>query len=339
MKSVLLALIINNLIKYSITQSSNLFGCLITQPECPNSNISFYLYTRETQDNPMRLDLNEPTSVKNAKYAQHQPLIIIIHGYTGDKDYSPNSHLRPAYFQRGEFNIISVDYNELAKYPCYFSAVTNTRTVANCTAQLIDFIIDNEIFNIESIHVIGFSLGAQTAGLIANYLKSDRKLKRITGLDPAKPLFIRVGNEGRLDQSDAEFVDIIHTDVFDRGLLVPTGHADFFVNGGFNQPGCLQQTEMSASSCNHDRAPAYYAESINSDIGFWGYQCAHWYFYVLGLCNGDEYTSKAEMGFNTNNTVRGIYFLQVNSEPPYAQGKNHSNHDASLDGTNENSDF
>jgi hypothetical protein len=66
---------------------------------------------------------------------------------------------------------------------------------------------------------------------------------------------------------------MIHTDVLDRGLLVPTGHADFYVNGGFNQPGCADQTEMSPGSCNHDRAPVYYAESINSDVGFWGYQC------------------------------------------------------------------
>lgn len=77
--------------------------------------------------------------------------------------------------------------------------------------------------------------------------------------------------------------------MFDRGLLVPTGHVDFYVNGlncsiidlslinffpgGHSQPGCYSQTEMSPGSCNHDRAPQYYAESINSDVGFWGYRC------------------------------------------------------------------
>ena len=43
--------------------------------------------------------------------------------------------------------------------------------------------------------------------MIANYMKNDRKLIRITGLDPAKPLFVGVGPESRLDEGDAEFVE------------------------------------------------------------------------------------------------------------------------------------
>jgi pimeloyl-ACP methyl ester carboxylesterase len=207
MQSLNFLLILVYFVVSSSSQSLNIFGCTLTRPECPNANITFFLYTRETQDNPVQLDLSDPKSVINAKYAKDQPLIILIHGYTGDKDYSPNSHVRPAYFERGEFNVISVDYKELAKYPCYYTAVANVGTVGNCTAQLIDFMLDHRIFDIDAIHVIGFSLGAQTAGLMVNYLSGERKLKRITGLDPAKPLFIRVGNDGRLDESDADFVE------------------------------------------------------------------------------------------------------------------------------------
>jgi Lipase len=49
--------------------------------------------------------------------------------------------------------------------------------------------------------------GAQGAGMVANYLKPGRKLKRITGLDPAKPLFVRAGIDGRIDENDADFVE------------------------------------------------------------------------------------------------------------------------------------
>lgn len=59
-----------------------------------------------------------------------------------------------------------------------------------------------------------------------------------TGLDPAKPLFVFAKNDRRLGKDDAEFVDVIHTDVMQRGVLAPAGHADFYVNGGFDQPGC-----------------------------------------------------------------------------------------------------
>jgi hypothetical protein len=61
--------------------------------------------------------------------------------------------------------------------------------------------------------VIDFELsGAQTAGMIANFMKPSSKLKRITGLDPAKPLFVRVDLSGRLDEGDAEFVEYSFSD-------------------------------------------------------------------------------------------------------------------------------
>ena len=61
------------------------------------------------------------------------------------------------------------------------------------------------------------------------------------GLDPAFPCFEKAGADRILDSSDADFVDIIHTNA---GLLVQkrlgfpfaTGHADFWPNGGSTQP-------------------------------------------------------------------------------------------------------
>lgn len=149
------------ILRISQGQSLGFFGCVTTKPECPNENVTFYFYTRETAENPKLLSLNEPESFNSANFIADRPLIILIHGYTGDHDYSPNSHIRPAFFERDEFNIVSIDYKTLAKYPCYLSAVRNIQTVSNCTAQFIDYIIDNDIFNVDSIHVIGFSLGAQ----------------------------------------------------------------------------------------------------------------------------------------------------------------------------------
>lgn len=63
----------------------------------------------------------------------------------------------------------------------------------------------------------------------------------ILGLDPAKPFFqLLTGNNGRLDASDAEFVDIIHTCGGALGFSASLGTADFFPNGGTpSQPGCF----------------------------------------------------------------------------------------------------
>ena len=103
---------------------------------------------------------------------------------------------------------------------------------------------------------------------------------RITGLDPAGPLFkstifYSVGPEDRLDKSDAQFVDVIHSagkwfgnDAIQvmklvTGQLTNTvmfvmqqclqGHVDFFPNGGRSpRPGC-EERDFLDLSCSHFR--------------------------------------------------------------------------------------
>ena len=63
------------------------------------------------------------------------------------------------------------------------------------------------------------------------------------GLDPASPLYELpsgvVDSEFRLDPTDAQFVDVIHTSGTAFGFLAAIGHVDFYPNSGkFPQPGC-----------------------------------------------------------------------------------------------------
>lgn len=71
------------------------------------------------------------------------------------------------------------------------------------------------------------------------------------GLDPAGPFFSLNDTETRLDTTDADFVDIIHTNsgtLVDNELsfLPPIGHIDFYPNGGQFQPGCNANNVESA---------------------------------------------------------------------------------------------
>ena len=68
-------------------------------------------------------------------------------------------------------------------------------------------------------------------------------MARISGLDPAGPLFSGKKSPVRLDKDDAKFVDVIHSNTeialgMGLGTNEESGHIDFYVNGGQSQPGC-----------------------------------------------------------------------------------------------------
>ena len=70
--------------------------------------------------------------------------------------------------------------------------------------QLVDFIVNQTGAAVSSFHLVGHSLAGST--LTAG------RISRITGPDPAGPFYFLNNTESRLDPTDAEFVDIIHTD-------------------------------------------------------------------------------------------------------------------------------
>ncbi|KAH8271749.1 hypothetical protein KR044_003999, partial [Drosophila immigrans] len=282
--------------------------------ECPNENITFWLYSNTTRDAPVKL---KPLDLNPWDFQPPRPLKILLHGYTGHRDFAPNDHIRPVLLDNADVYVISIDYGPLVRSPCYTQAVQNLPLVSRCLAQLINNLVSKGIVQNDQIHIIGFSLGGQLAGQTANHLT--RKLKRITGLDPAKPLFILGSDNRRLDAGDAEFVDVIHTDTLGRGMLRPMGHVDFYPNFGPLQPGCIEENPDDPGSCNHERAPRFYGASINSTQGFWGRQCSSWLIYLFGLCS--TRAPQALMGYHVDEKERGVYFLKTDSEPPYALGK------------------
>lgn len=157
-------------------------------------------FLRQLSNQPHRLDVGNVATIQSAPLAVNRPIVVLLHGYTGHRDFSPNTEIRPgnwfldstissrslestkiqAYLRDGDYNVISVDYRPLAPEPCYLQAVQNLPTVARCTAQLLDTLVERRRIALADIHVIGFSLGAQAAGMISNYVRSGR-LQRITG--------------------------------------------------------------------------------------------------------------------------------------------------------------
>lgn len=86
-----------------------------------------------------------------------------------------------AYFTRGDYNIIIVDYSTIVKEPCLSQINWAPRFGAKCIAQLVDYLSKHPRgVPPDALHLIGYSVGAHIAGLVANYLNKG-KLGRITG--------------------------------------------------------------------------------------------------------------------------------------------------------------
>ena len=104
--------------------------------------------------------------------------------------------------------MISVDWGG-GSLPLYSQAAANTRLVGLEVARLVNLLIADHGVDAKDVHIIGHSLGSYIAGYAGEQIPG---LGRISGLDPAEPLFQGMPHFVRLDPTDALFVDIIHTD-------------------------------------------------------------------------------------------------------------------------------
>lgn len=91
-----------------------------------------------------------------------------------------------AYDLRGGYNFILVDSKRLSAGPWYPAAVTNTYVIGRAAASFIDYLVSRGL-SLESLHLIGMSIGAHAAGIAGHFLKSGKPY-RITGM--LNPVFL-----------------------------------------------------------------------------------------------------------------------------------------------------
>lgn len=73
---------------------------------------------RRTQKTPELLDTTKEESLYNSQFNRVNPTKIVIHGFGGGRNLSPSTDMREAFFYRGNYNIIIVDYGTLVREPC-----------------------------------------------------------------------------------------------------------------------------------------------------------------------------------------------------------------------------
>lgn len=289
-------------------------------------DVNFLLWTRS---NPGDLQfhtllLGDADNLAAAPLTPSDPTALLIHGYTSSGFTGWSRTAKTELLSYSPYNVISVDWESLAEGPWYPGAVQNTQVVGERTARLLEWLQEEAGLDTTLVQVTGHSLGAHVSGAIGQHLQGFR-LQYITGLDPAGPLFHNVTSDFRLDASDAEFVQVIHTDACSiiescLGLAEPCGHVDFYPNAGEYQPGCSDLSKQGETrGCSHSRAHDYWIESINGETPFLARPCSDWDAYVAGECDSCG-QGCLEMGFHVQKGLTGNYYLRTNDAPPFAMG-------------------
>ncbi|XP_022595932.1 phospholipase A1 member A isoform X4 [Seriola dumerili] len=208
--------------------------------------VQYLLLTRRNTDCAQMFN-QESLTEQPSYFNTSRPTKVIIHGYRalGSKP-SWVKELARALLRAQDVNVLVVDWVYGASF-AYNLVVENYKEVAVQISVLINQLQEHGC-KLESFHFIGVSLGAHVAGFVGTLFEG--KIGRITGLDPAGPMFKGADTFDRLDPSDAQFVDAIHTDSDYFGISIPVGHVDFFLNGGKDQTGCARSRFASSLSEN-----------------------------------------------------------------------------------------
>ncbi|KAM9508422.1 endothelial lipase isoform 1-T1 [Guaruba guarouba] len=259
---------------------------------------------------------------------------FIIHGWTMSGMFETwlGSLVSALQKREKDANVVVVDWLSLA-HQLYTDAVNNTQIVGKSIARLLDWLQENPLFQLENVHLIGYSLGAHVAGFAGNHVHG--RIGRITGLDPAGPMFEGVDPSKRLSPDDANFVDVLHTYTRETlgvsiGIQMPVGHVDIYPNGGDFQPGCGLSDVLGAIAygtigevvkCEHERSVHLFVDSlVNQDKQSFAFQCTDSSRFKKGICLSCRKNRCNGIGYNarkTRNKRNSKMYLKTRADMPF----------------------
>lgn len=256
------------------------------------------MYTRQNPNTIFYINMDDYSNIQKSHFSGSRPTKIISHGFLENGFVAWMKDMKNSLLKQGDYNVILVDWGGGSSLP-YTQATANTRVVGALLAKLVKFLQAHGSAKPEDVHIIGHSLGAHIAGYAG---ERTQNMGRITGLDPAGPYFENTDKVVRLDPTDAMFVDAIHTDgesllTLGFGLKQALAHADYYPNGGHDQPGCskgiIDNIRLEGDlfnggkqfiACNHLRAYDYFTESITTTCPFIAYHCTDYASFQQGKC-------------------------------------------------------
>ncbi|KAJ2943599.1 hypothetical protein O0L34_g16708 [Tuta absoluta] len=257
--------------------------------------------------------------VKDPKFNLTKKTFLYVGGWLDSPGFPWGIVLAKHYTDLG-YNVLMLDTNTFTTFD-YPKAARYMRPVGRHVAEMLANLTKLGL-NPKKLEVLGLSLGGQTISFIAkNYrMMTGMNISRLTALDPSGPCFRNLGPEDRLDQSDADFVDVVDTNIDGYGMAAPVGHVNFYVNGGEYQPGDIWWIPCDIV-CSHIRSYFLWISSLQNPNSFLAVKCDS----VQQARNKECFKNKPQvtniLGLNTDRTKKGIFYLATSNEFPYYLGE------------------
>lgn len=283
----------------------------------PANDIIFSVFTSANPTQGQVIQWNSPASILASNFNAANPTRFTIHGWNGGPTSNVNTGVRNALLQRGNFNVIQVNWSA-GSGSNYLTSRNRVGPTGAVVADMIMTLASTTGQSTLDMSIIGHSLGAHVAGMAGKRLTGGFRLGSIVALDAANPLFSDNSPAERVHFDDAVYVESIHTNTGTLGFTNPLGDASFYPNGGSSQPGCGIDV---SGNCAHGRAHQFYVESITTQIHFNSRPCTTLGSVSSGTCthNGQQYQRMGGEPVN-DGLPNGIFWVQTNSAAPFARG-------------------
>jgi len=294
----------------------------LDDPDCPEDiGVKFILINQKT--NGLEEEFDHDTVPE--EFDPSKMTVFTIHGWKGKATTGWMDDMAHKLPKKFDANVILVDWYKGAQESYYPKSASNTQTVGAHVAAMMDGLNKDFGVDFDNMWCIGFSLGAHVCGHAG--MRTGGKLARVTGLDPAGPLFEGMNPLNGINPTSAQFVDCIHTDGYgwfvQMGTLEPRGHVDFYPNGGKNQPGCSMIAYEDLGpvggllACGHFRAPYLWLDSLRYQRCFISRKKCKDSKDMPGSC--EEVEGVVMGAFADPATPKGIYYLETRNNEPYCK--------------------
>ncbi|KAM7360645.1 sex-specific enzyme 2 [Cochliomyia hominivorax] len=289
-------------------------------------HIHYDLFTTLNRNERQILRTGDIRTLRSSFFNPNWPVRFSIHGWAGKSTSCSNAAIKDAYLSKGNFNVILVDWSEIAIDISYPRISQQFSEIAAQIAKFIRFLQKETKMEINNVYLIGHSAGSHISGLTGKLLKP-QTLGAIIALDPAGLAQLGLSANFRLAPNDAIYVESIHTDTSHLGNpSIELSHASFFPNWGQGQPHCPNATTAEFDfACDHFAALYYFAESLQETNLFGAIKCPNAlslkYFNCTCSSGEDECSANVYMGGEPVVPKTGLFYLSTKPSLPHGLKK------------------